>query len=239
MSEKVRIESKLIDGFVNDLGVWAWSQFQAEAGKKDLTKKLDSEEEKEFQWTRAIVSLSIAKGFILANHQPELAAALVEQMNKEEPGCADELLGDMLSQYKLSLAKNLADRCESPKALNQAVLESDLTKGRNGMSEKQRIEPKYILDFVIDLGRLASVDIYKLDPGKKVGESEAKQLQTTADIIGIAIAKGLILANHQPELAAALVQKVNQDTPGFADEQLKEMLSRYQSLVYEKARGIS
>ncbi len=235
MSEKVRIESNLILAFVSDLGIHAWSQFSVQAGKNPPTKKLNVKEEQEFRWTIAIVSKSIAKGFILAKHQPELAAALVEQMNREKPGSADELLGDMLSQYKLSLAKNLADRWESPKASDQGVLKSDLTRGRNEMSEQVRIESNSILDFVRELGEYASAGIYKLDPRKKLGAREVKQLQSMADIVSLAITRGIILTNYQPELAAALVEQMNQERAGFADEQLKEMLFVYKAFLYQKA----
>jgi hypothetical protein len=234
MSEKVRIEPKLILAFVSDLGSHAWSQFWAQAGK-DLTKKLGEKDKKELRMIANIVSKSIAKGFILAKHQPELAAALVEQMNREEPGSANELLGDMLSQYKLSLAKNLAGRWESSKEPNQVVLKSDLTRGRNEISEKVRIEYKLILDFVRELGAYASVGIYKLEPRKKVGAREAKQLQTMADIVSLAIIRGFILTNYQPELVDALVEQMNQERAGYADELLKEMLFFYQAFLYQKA----
>ncbi len=237
MSEKVRIESNLILAFVSDLGIHAWSQFSVQAGKNPPTKKLNAKEEQEFRWTIAIVSKSIAKGFILAKHQPDLAAALVEQMNREKPGSADELLGDMLSQYKQSLAKNLADRWESPKASNQGVLKSDLTRGRNEMSEQVRIESNSILDFVRELGEYASAGIYKLDPRKKLGARDVKQLQSMADIVSLAITRGIILTNYQPELAAALVEQMNRERAGFADEQLKEMFFVYHSFLYQKARA--
>jgi hypothetical protein len=235
MSEKVRIESNLILDFISDLGIHAWSQFWVQAGK-DPQKKLNAKEEKEFRWIIAIVSKSVAKGFILAKHQPELATALVEQMNREEPGSADELLGDMLSQYKLSLANNLAtDRWKSPKAPDQGVLKSDLSRGRNEMSKELRVESKLILDFVRELGAYTSVDIYKIDPRKKVGAREAKQLQTMADIVSLAIMRGFILTNYQPELTAALVEQMNQEKASFADEQLKEMLFVYHGFLYQKA----
>lgn len=243
VSERVTIEPKLILAFVGDLGIHVESQFWVQAGK-DPNKKPNAREEKEFGWIRAIVPKSIAKGFILAKHQPELAAALVEQMNREKPGSADEILGDVLAQYKLSLAKNLADRWESSKAPNQGVLKSDLTRGRNEMSEKVTIEPALILEFVRDLGAYAAVDILgipKLDPINipKVVGRKARDIQVIGDIVSLAITRGLILTNYQRELAAALVEQINQERAGFADEQLREMLFVYHSFLYQKARGIS
>ncbi|MFC1926097.1 hypothetical protein ACFLW2_05320 [Chloroflexota bacterium] len=43
----------------------------------------------------------------------------------------------------------------------------------------------------------------------------------------MAIVKGMILANNQPELAAAVVEQIDGQRAGYADELLKEMLSCY------------
>ena len=66
-----------------------------------------------------------------------------------------------------------------------------------------------------------------LDLEKKLGEEEEKQLQAIASMASLAIVKGLILANNQPELAAAAVEQMNQERAGYTDELLKEMLSYY------------
>ena len=102
MSEKVTIEPQYILDFVGDLGVHAYAEYSVQAGK-DPKKKLGKKEERELRATAAIVSTAITKGLILAKHQPELINALVEQMNRGRPGYADELLSDMLSQYKAFL----------------------------------------------------------------------------------------------------------------------------------------
>lgn len=109
MSEKTTIEPQDILDFVGDLGVHAYSELWVQAGK-DPHKKLGGKDKKELQIIADIVSKSIAKGLILANHQPELAGALVGQMNEERPGYADKLLDDMLFQYMASLSHNLAER---------------------------------------------------------------------------------------------------------------------------------
>lgn len=98
MSEKDTIDPQYIGEFVGDLGVAYYAEYSAQAGK-DPTKKLGKDEEKELRAVAALVSTAITKGLILARHQPELAGALVEWMNKGRPGYADELLSDMLSQY--------------------------------------------------------------------------------------------------------------------------------------------
>ena len=99
MSEKVTIEPQYILDFVGELGGYAYAEYSVQAGT-DPRKKLGRKEEKELRATAAIVSTAIAKGLILAKHQPELADALVEQMNRGRPGYADKLLSDMLFYYK-------------------------------------------------------------------------------------------------------------------------------------------
>ena len=102
------------------------------------------------------------------------------------------------------------------------------------MSEKVTIEPQYILDFVGMLGEYTSVKLCNLDPEKKLGEEEDKQLQAIANVTSLAIAKGLILANNQPELAAALVKQMNQERAGYTDELLEEMLSCYLTFLHQR-----
>ena len=98
MSEKDTIDPQYIGEFVGDLGLAYCAEYSVRTGK-DPTKKLGKDEEKELRAIAALVSTEITKGIILARHQPELADALVEWMNKGRSGYADELLSDMLSQY--------------------------------------------------------------------------------------------------------------------------------------------
>lgn len=102
MSEEVTIEPQYIGDFVGHLGQNAYVEDRVKAGK-DPAKKLGKKEMEELRVISAIVSTAISKGLILAKHQPELADALVEWMNRNRPGYADELLSDMLFQYKAFL----------------------------------------------------------------------------------------------------------------------------------------
>jgi hypothetical protein len=113
MSEKVTIEPQYILEFVGDLGIDAYVEYSLQAGK-DPTKKLGKKEEKELRVTAAVVSTAIAKGLILAQHQPELTTALVEQMNRGRPGYADKLLKDMLWQYQQFLYTKLREKGWTP-----------------------------------------------------------------------------------------------------------------------------
>lgn len=108
------------------------------------------------------------------------------------------------------------------------------------MSEKETIEPKDILEFVGDLGGWAYAEYFQTDkdPSKKLGRKEQRQLRTTAVIVSTAIAQGLILAKHQPELATALVEQMNEGRPSYADELLKKMLFQYKGFLYARAMGI-
>jgi hypothetical protein len=95
------------------------------------------------------------------------------------------------------------------------------------MLEEVTIEPKLILDFIEGFGEYTSKKTCNLDPEKPLGEGEARQLQAIANMTSLAIAKGLILANSQPELAAAVVEQMNQERAGYTDELLNEMLLYY------------
>ena len=102
MSEKETIEPQYILDFVGELGGWAYDEYSVQAGKEP-TKKLGGKDKKELRMIANIASNSMAKGLILAKHQPELAGALVGQMNEERPAYADKLLKDMLFYYKTFL----------------------------------------------------------------------------------------------------------------------------------------
>ena len=80
-----------------------------------------------------------------------------------------------------------------------------------------------------------------VDPIKipEVVARKAREIQVIGDLVSLAIMKGFILTNYQPELAAALVEQMNQERAGFADELLEEMLFVYHGFLYQKARGIS
>ena len=99
------------------------------------------------------------------------------------------------------------------------------------MLEEVTIEPKLILDFIEGFGEYTSTEICHLDPEKPLIEEEAKQLQAISNMASLAIVKGLILANNQPELAAAVVEQMNQERAGYADELLNEMLLYYHAFL--------
>lgn len=95
------------------------------------------------------------------------------------------------------------------------------------MSEEVTIEPKLILDFIEELGRDTIINMFNLDPEEQLDEEEDKQLQAIANMASLAIVKGLILANNQPGLAAEVVKQMSNESEGYADSLLKEMLSCY------------
>jgi len=124
----------------------------------------------------------------------------------------------------------------------EAKMKEDILKPiseEGKMSEKVTIQPQDILDFVGDLGGYAYAE-YRVqagkDPTKKLGGKEKQELRAIAAIVSASIAKGLILAKHQPELVGALVEQMNQERPGYANKLLKDMLFYYQSFLYQKAR---
>ncbi len=234
MSEKVRIEPNLILHFVRDLGYHTWIGNRIQAGIPP-TQKLNPREQKEFQAIITVVSKSVAKGFILAAYQPELPSNLFEQMNRKWPGYAYKLLEEMLHQYEVSLSNNFAERWESSREPNQLVSTSTQTETETVMmSEKIKIQPSLVLDFVLELGINDSVRLFDLDPTKRLGVKESKQVENLANEISQAIIKGMILTHYRQELAIAAVEQMNQEKKGFADEQLKEMLFVYQSFLYQK-----
>jgi D-alanyl-D-alanine dipeptidase len=102
------------------------------------------------------------------------------------------------------------------------------------MQENEIIDSKLISDFVFELGNYNAVDIYKLDPRKKISKKDAQKLETMANIISQSILRGFILANYQPELANILVKQINQAKPGYTDEILENMLFIYKSFIHLK-----
>lgn len=232
MAQRVRIEPSLILPFVRDLGYHTWIGICIQAGIPP-PQKMNHREQQECQAITTTVSKSVAKGFILSAYQPELPSNLFEQMNRKWPGYAYKLLEEMLHQYELSLANNFAERWESSRAPNQWVSKSRPT-GTVVMSEQRKIQPSLVLDFILELGINNSVGMFDLDPTKRLGAKESKQVENLANEISHAIIKGMILTHYRQELAIAAVEQMNQEKRGFADEQLKEMLVVYQSFLYQK-----
>lgn len=214
-----------------DLAVHFWSLSQA-LDDKDPNKKLKAKEKDQFQSTISIVSKSIGRGLILAKYQPELAGAFFEQMNYKRQNSAVDLLNDMLDRYNLSLSCNLANRAKTYNTTDEIEKRFDSIKGCN--EPLVEIDSKYIMDFVDDLGISLTVEIYKLDPKKKIKEKDLIKLQDMSEIVSSSIGRGLILAKYQPELAASFFKQVNCEKQGFADELLKKMLSLYKLFIYKK-----
>lgn len=105
---------------------------------------------------------------------------------------------------------------------------------------KQLIDVADLLDYIEALAEGTSAGIYKFDPRKKLCRKEMKAFQAQTSFIQVAIWKGLILANSQPELAASLVEQMNQEgEERLADKLLEEMLFKYKAFLYQRAKGIS
>jgi len=102
---------------------------------------------------------------------------------------------------------------------------------------EKKIEPKYISEFVVSLGVSAHAE-YSIQAGKKpsqrLSQQEEKELRTTISIISQAIAKGLVLAMSQPELAQAFVEQMNHVKPNYSEEILAGIFSEYENFLYYK-----
>ena len=108
MSEKVPIEPRYIEDFIEWLGIDTYHEYGGKGSKK-LYQKMKRKEQEALQGTVKIVAEAISKGLILAKSQPELADAHIQFLNTMRPGYADELLNGMVNTYKKFLFYKLSE----------------------------------------------------------------------------------------------------------------------------------
>jgi hypothetical protein len=91
------IDPQHISDFIKWISINAYKQY---GGSTKDYHKMSTEEKKQLSGMAKIVGEAITKGFVLAKKQPELIDAHIRYLESIQNGYTQQILEDMLTQYR-------------------------------------------------------------------------------------------------------------------------------------------